>query len=64
MKAIRVERPGGREVLACTEVAEPSPVHGQVLVAIEFAGVNFIDVYQREGLYPVPTPAGKILLKP
>ena len=35
---------------------ELGPVKGQALVAIEFAGVNFIDVYQRTGLYPVATP--------
>lgn len=56
MKAIVVERPGGREALVSAEVPEPSLAHGQALVAIEFAGVNFIDVYHREGLYPMPTP--------
>jgi len=56
MKAIRVERPGGREVLVCTDVPEPVPAPGQVLVAIEYIGVNFIDVYYRQGLYPVPMP--------
>lgn len=56
MKAIRVERPGGREVLTYREVPEPQPARGQVLLGIEYAGVNFIDIYQREGLYPIPTP--------
>lgn len=56
MKAIRIEKPGGRDALTYADVPEPSPARGQVLVAIEFAGVNFIDVYQREGLYPIPTP--------
>lgn len=36
------------------EVPEPAP--GQVRVAVRAAGVNFIDVYKREGIYPVPTP--------
>jgi NADPH:quinone reductase len=56
MKAIRVEAPGGREVLQYGDVPDPKPEHGQVLVAIEYAGVNFFDVYQRVGLYPVPMP--------
>jgi NADPH:quinone reductase len=56
MKAIRVERSGGRDALTYADVAEPSAQRGQVVIAIEFAGVNFIDVYQREGLYPLPLP--------
>jgi NADPH:quinone reductase len=56
MKAIRVAKPGGREVLNYADVPDPRPERGQVLVAIEFAGVNFIDVYQREGVYPIPVP--------
>ena len=68
MKAIRVQKPGGREVLDYTDVPEPRPERGQVLVAIDFAGVNFFDVYQREGLYPIAMPftpgteaAGKVV---
>jgi NADPH:quinone reductase len=56
MKAIRVQKPGGREVLEYADVPEPRPDGGQVLVAIGFAGVNFFDVYQREGLYPIAMP--------
>ena len=56
MKAIRVAKPGGREVLNYADVPDPRPERGQVLVANEFAGVNFFDVYQREGVYPVPVP--------
>jgi NADPH:quinone reductase len=56
MKAIRVAKPGGREVLNYADLPDPRPERGQVLVAIEFAGVNFIDVYQREGVYPIPVP--------
>jgi NADPH2:quinone reductase len=36
------------------EIAEPGP--GQLLVRVDAAGVNFIDVYQRQGVYPIPTP--------
>ncbi len=56
MKAIRVERPGGRETLQLVTLPEPRPERGQLLIAIEFAGVNFIDVYYRQGLYPVASP--------
>ncbi len=56
MKAIRVHAPGGPEALRYEEVAQPSPAAGQVLVKVEAAGVNYIDVYQRNGLYKVATP--------
>jgi NADPH:quinone reductase len=56
MKAIRVLAPGGPEALRYEDVAQPSPGPGQVLVRIEAAGVNFVDVYQRTGLYKVPVP--------
>jgi NADPH:quinone reductase len=56
MKAIRVERAGGRETLRFTDVPDVRPEGNQVLVAIEFAGVNYYDVYQREGLYPTAMP--------
>jgi len=56
MKAIRVESPGGRKALKYTDVPEVRPQANQVLVAIEYAGVNFYDVYQRDGLYPVAMP--------
>jgi NADPH2:quinone reductase len=56
MKAIRVAKTGGREALSYTDVPDARAQRGQVLVGIEFAGVNFFDVYQREGVYPVPLP--------
>jgi len=56
MKAIRVEQPGGRETLQLMTVPDLRPERGQLLIAIEFAGVNFIDVYYRQGLYPVASP--------
>lgn len=54
--ALVVTRHGGREVLAVEERTVPAPGAGTVLVEVAAAGVNFIDVYQREGVYPVPTP--------
>ena len=56
MKAIRVHTPGGPEALRYEAIPEPVPGPGQVLVRIEAAGVNFIDVYQRNGLYKVQLP--------
>jgi|SRR5437870_2857565 len=56
MKAIRVHTPGGPEALQYEAIPEPVPGPGQVLVRIEAAGVNFIDVYQRNGLYKVQLP--------
>ncbi len=56
MHAIQVRAHGGPEVLRLTEVPVPEPGAGEVLVRLEAAGVNFIDVYHRTGLYPVDTP--------
>lgn len=56
MRAVRVTRFGGPEVLALEELDEVRPGPGEVVVEVAAAGVNFIDVYQREGLYPLQTP--------
>ena len=56
MKAIRVHAPGGPEALRYEEIEQLAPGPGQVLVKIEAAGVNFIDIYQRTGHYKVPLP--------
>jgi NADPH2:quinone reductase len=56
MKAIRVARPGGPEVLEFVELPTPRPGAGEALVRVEAAGVNFIDVYQRSGAYARQTP--------
>jgi NADPH2:quinone reductase len=58
MNAIRIHDTGGPEVLRVEEVPTPEPGPGQVLVRLEAAGVNFIDVYHRTGLYRVPLPFG------
>jgi NADPH2:quinone reductase len=56
MKAIQVNDLGGPEVLAPAEVPRPEPGTGQVLVEIAAIGINFIEVYHRTGLYPLPRP--------
>jgi NADPH2:quinone reductase len=56
MKAIRIDGFGGPEVLRLADVPDPVPGPGQVVVRVEAAGLNFIDVYQRTGLYPNPLP--------
>jgi NADPH2:quinone reductase len=56
MRAIRVHRNGGPEVLQVEEIPVPAPGPGEALVRIAASGVNFIDVYQREGRYPIPLP--------
>lgn len=57
MKAVRIHETGGPEVLRYEEVPLPEPGEGQARVRIEAAGVNFIEVYQRAGLYPRERPA-------
>jgi len=56
MKAIRVHQFGGPEALSYEETALPEPGPGEARVKIEAAGVNFIDVYHRTGLYPGQLP--------
>jgi NADPH2:quinone reductase len=56
VQAIRVHQTGGPEVLRYEPVERPSVGAGQALVKVEATGVNFIEVYQRTGLYRVPLP--------
>src|SRR6266478_4008536 len=56
MRAIRIESTGGPEVMKLIELPTPAPGKGQALVRIEAVGVNFIEIYQRTGLYKVPLP--------
>ena len=55
-RAIRIQQPGGPEVMTLGSVPESAPGPEDALVRVEAAGVNFIDTYHRTGLYPVPTP--------
>jgi len=56
MKAIQVSHTGGPEVLTLVDVPVPTPKPNEALVEIKASGVNFIDVYFREGRYPAPLP--------
>jgi len=56
MKAIRIHAPGGPEAMRLEDVPEPQAGPGEVLVRMEATGVNFIEVYQRKGQYPLQTP--------
>jgi NADPH2:quinone reductase len=56
MKAIQIKQTGGPEVLEHVELPTPTPNANEALVRITASGVNFIDVYNREGRYKVPLP--------
>ena len=56
MRRIRVHEAGGPEVMRLEEWTASAPGEGEALVRIEAAGVNFIDVYKRRGLYTLPLP--------
>jgi NADPH2:quinone reductase len=56
MKAIQVSQTGGPEVLTLVDLSTPEPKPNETVVQIEAAGVNFIDVYFREGRYPAALP--------
>jgi NADPH:quinone reductase len=58
VKAIRFHGHGGPEVLRLEEVAVGDPAQGEARVRHTAVGVNFIDVYHRSGLYPLPLPSG------
>ena len=57
MRAIRVHETGGPEVLRVETIDDPAPGPGQVLIRVEATGVNFIEIYQRKGMYPTPLPS-------
>ena len=58
VKAIRIEQHGGPEVLKLAEVEVPPPAANEVTIQQHAAGLNFIDIYFRTGLYPHPLPHG------
>jgi len=58
MRAIRISKTGGPEVLELADVETPAPGPGQILVRHQAIGINFIDTYHRSGLYPIKLPSG------
>jgi NADPH2:quinone reductase len=56
MKAVRVHAPGGPEAMKFEDVPEPTPKAGEAVVKVDAAGLNYIDVYQRSGLYKLDMP--------
>jgi NADPH2:quinone reductase len=61
VRAIMIDSHGGPENIRLIDRPDPSPARGEVLIEVEAAGVNFIDIYQRSGAYPAasfPAPLG------
>jgi NADPH2:quinone reductase len=56
MRAIRVHELGGPEALRLDVVPDPVPGPGEVLLRLEAVGVNFVETYQRKGVYPMKLP--------
>jgi NADPH2:quinone reductase len=56
LNSIRIHKAGGPEVLRIEELPDPAPGAGELVVDIEAIGVNFIEIYQREGLYKLDRP--------
>jgi NADPH:quinone reductase len=56
MKAIQVKQPGGPEAMELVDVPVPEPKPNEAVVKLAASGVNFIDVYNREGRYKAPLP--------
>jgi len=56
MKAIQVKQPGGPEALELVDLQIPQPKENEIVVKTAASGVNFIDIYQREGRYKLPLP--------
>ncbi len=60
MRAVEITRPGGPEVLRATEVSVPEPGAGQILIRVDWAGVNRPDALQRAGSYAPPPSASPL----
>ena len=57
MRAMRIQAPGGPDAMKEERIPVPAPAAAEALVRVEFAGVNFVDVYKRSGAYKVPLPS-------
>ncbi|WP_071673775.1 NAD(P)H-quinone oxidoreductase [Nioella nitratireducens] len=60
MRAVEISKPGGPEVLRPVEVPVPMPGAGQILIAVDYAGVNRPDALQRAGMYAPPPDASPL----
>lgn len=60
MRAVEIRTPGGPDVLTLVERPDPVPSEGEVLIAVEAAGVNRPDIMQRRGAYPPPPGASDL----
>ena len=58
MKSIKIEKFGGPEVLKIQDIEVGKPGPKEVLIKNNSIGLNFIDIYHRTGLYPIPLPSG------
>lgn len=58
MQAVRISETGGPEVLRLVDVETPEPGPGEIRVRHHAIGLNFIETYQRSGLYSIPLPGG------
>jgi NADPH:quinone reductase len=58
MRQIFISQNGGSDTLQLRHVDKPTPKAGEILIRLAAAGLNFIDVYHRTGLYPVSLPTG------
>src|SRR3569832_748550 len=56
-RIVQIQRTGDASVLELVEVATPPPGPGEVLIRQRAIGLNFVDLYHRTGMYPVPLPA-------
>src|SRR4030088_1980179 len=56
MKAIEITRTGGPEVMQMRDLAIPEPQHGEVLIRVAASGINFVDLFVREGHFGNQTP--------
>jgi NADPH2:quinone reductase len=57
MRAVQIFQAGNADVLTVAEIPTPEPGVGQLLIKISWAGINYIDIYQRSGKYPMDYPA-------
>jgi NADPH2:quinone reductase len=55
-KAVRIHAFGDPSVLTYEDIPDPSPKAGEAVIRLDAAGVNYLDIYHRTGLYPIPLP--------